>query len=130
MTSRPVLAAACLLSALAVLPIGGCLLVAGAAAGAGGYAYATGALVTTQPVGLDKAWAATQAGIGDLQFTVTEQTKDAMGAQMVATMSNGKTVKINLKPDSDAATEFRIRVGTFGDEDLSTQIMDKIKARF
>jgi hypothetical protein len=34
---------------------------------------------------------------------------------------------VKLEKQSDTVTEIRIRVGTFGDEALSRQILDKIK---
>lgn len=119
------------LSASIVLPLGGCVLAAVAAVGVGTYAYVSGELKTTQDVTLDRGWEATKAAMGDLEFTSTDEKKDALQATLKARQADGTIVTIRLKSAPDGkSTEFAVRVGTFGDESKSRQIMDKIKARF
>lgn len=104
-------------------------LVVGAAAGAGTYAYVQGELQSTESASLDRTWAATQGAIKELQFTVTTQQKDALLGRLIARTAKDKKIEINLKKTGDHLTEVRIRVGTFGDEELSRLILDKIKSR-
>lgn len=122
-----------LLLAVAMLAAGGgCVLfVAGAAAGAGaaGYAYIEGVLKSTEQAPLDRAWTATLGAMKDLEFPVTKQSKDALTGHITARNASDKKIDIDLKKVSDKATEISIRVGTFGDENLSRVILDKIKKR-
>lgn len=111
----------------------GCLLfVAGAAAGAGigTYAYVSGELSASEAIRLDKAWKATLAGVQNLGYTITEKQKNALEGRLVARGPGDKKVQVKLTKKSDTVTELRIRVGTFGDENLSRQILDKIKSHF
>jgi hypothetical protein len=108
----------------------GCIaLVVGGAAGAGTYAYVSGELKTTESASLDRAWSASQGAIKELQFKVTTEQKDALQGRLIARTAADKKVEVNLKKISDNTTEIRIRVGTFGDEDLSQLILQKIKKR-
>lgn len=105
------------------------LVLGGAAVGAGTYAYVSGQLKATESASLDRLWPATQAAVGDLQFSPTSKQKDALGAKLVARSSADKKIQINLKKITDTSTEIRIRVGTWGDETVSRLILDKIRAR-
>ena len=109
----------------------GCVgaLIGGAAAGAGTYAYVRGELKGTENVPLDKAWKATQTAIKELAFSISTQTKDGLSAKLIAHTAQSKKVEVNLMTQSDNVTAIGIRVGTFGDEDLSRLIMDKIKKK-
>ena len=110
----------------------GCILfVAGAAAGAGaaGYAYVNGVLKATEPASLDRVWSASIDAMKDLQYSVTKQAKDALTGNLTARTASDKKIEIELKKVSDNSTEISIRVGTFGDENLSRVILDKIKKR-
>jgi len=109
----------------------GCFLfVVGAAAGAGaaGYAWVDGEVKTTEAVSLNQTWDASLAAMKDLEFTVTDKSKDALSGSVTAQTADNKTIKINLKYISNTATEVRIRVGTFGDESLSRTILGKINS--
>ena len=113
-----------------LLATSGCaLFVVGAAAGAGaaGYAYVSGELKSTESASLERTRSAALAAMKDLQFVVTSQSKDALEAEVTARNSSDKKITIKLKKISEAATELRIRVGTFGDEPLSRVILEKIR---
>jgi hypothetical protein len=130
MMSRLVLIA--LLASIVALTSGCLLFVAGAAAGAGvgTYAYVSGELRSSEAVKLDKAWNAAQAAMKDLGYTVTEKQKNGLEGKLIARGPGDKKVQVNLVKKSDTVTEIRVRVGTFGDEGLSRQILDKIKSHF
>ena len=123
-----------MLLATALLAVGGgcvLLLVGGAAAaGAGTYAYVSGEMKGNEAVSLDRAYKASLAAMKDLQFPVTTKSKDALQAEVLARNSADKKILINLKKVSDSTTEIRIRVGTFGDETMSRQVLEKIKSHF
>ena len=121
--------------AAALLALGGgcaAVVVGGAvvAAGVGTYAYVNGEMKGTETVSLDRAWNASQAAMKDLEFPITDKSKDALQAELTARTSADKKILIKLKRVSDGATEIGIRVGTFGDEAMSRLILDKIKNHF
>ena len=103
---------------------------AGAAAGAGTVAYIGGELKSTEEVSLNRAWDATQKVMDDLEFDITSKKKDAFDSKLTAQSAADEIITIKLKKQSDTETEIRIRVGTFGNEYLSRQILEKIKRQF
>jgi hypothetical protein len=116
---------------LSLLLCNGCalFLVGGAAAaGAGAVYYIDGELKDTESAPLDAVHTATLAGLHDLQFAVVNDNKDALNYKILARTATDTKITIILAKQSSTVTEIRIRVGTFGDEQLSRQILDKIKA--
>ena len=112
---------------------GGCalFLVGGAVAvGAGTVVYVDGELKETEGVAFDKAYDATLAAMNDMQYAVVDKSKDGIKVKILARTPADKKIQITLNKQSATVTEIRIRVGTFGDESLSLQILDKIKSHF
>ncbi len=97
---------------------------------AGAVNYVAGELKSTEEVYLDKAWTATQEAIDDLELIVTSKEKDSFDGKLIASGAAGKEIKARLKKKSEELTEIRIRVGTYGDQSLSRQILETIKERF
>jgi hypothetical protein len=104
-------------------------LVAGAAAGAGAVAYVRGELEVTEEAPIDKVVAAAKGAVDDLEFKLLSADADAYSAKIRAETARGTDIGISLERESDNVTKVRIRVGVFGDEDLSRLIHDKMKAR-
>jgi uncharacterized protein YceK len=113
---------AALLLSLAVTgaAMSGCLAVAGAAAGVGTYAYLQGEMNTTVEAPLDQVWAAALAAADDLEFSMVEQTKDALQGRLRVNQADGTPVRISVDRQTDTLTEVRVRVGLFGDERTPT----------
>ena len=110
---------------------GGCalFLVGGAAAaGAGTVAYVSGELKETEDVAYDKVYDATLAAMNDMQYAVVDKSKAGITAKIFVRTAGDKKIQITLDKQSASVTEIHIRVGTFGDESLSRQILDKIKS--
>lgn len=121
------------LLSLGVLTFSGCVLFlvgAGLAVGAGTVAYVEGELKTADNVTMDRAWNASLGAMQDLEFKVTKSQKDALAGLIVARRADDTRIVVRLKEQTDQVTEFRIRVGTFGDEALSRLIYEKIKSHF
>jgi len=119
-----------LLAVVVLLTQAGCavvLLGGAAAAGAGTVAYVKGELRSTLEASLDQAWQAAQAAVQELEFAATTQEKDALAARLVARTAGDKKVEIKLKRISDTAVEARVRVGTFGNESFSHQVLERIR---
>lgn len=114
----------------ASLSIGCPAVLVGGAAGGGAMAYVRGELKTTEEVSLNRAWRASQMAMSDLEFTISNKEKDAFDARINASGAGGKAIDVALKKISPTRTEIRVRVGLFGDESLSRQILEGIKKRF
>ena len=112
---------------------GGCalFLVGGAAAaGAGTVAYVSGELKETENVAYETAYNAALAAMSDLQYTVVDKSRHLLTIKIVARTIGDKRIQVMLDKQSASVTDIRIRVGTFGDESLSRQILDKLKSHF
>ena len=114
----------------ASLSIGCPAVLVGGAAGGGAVAYIRGELKATEEVSLNRAWKAAQMAMSDLEFTITDKEKDAFDGRIHASGAGDKAIDVALKKISPARTEIRIRVGLFGDESLSRQILEGIKKHF
>lgn len=125
------LAALGMTGALWAVTAPGCVAAAvavGAAAGVGTVVYVNGELDTVIEADLDQAWEATEKAVKDLEFTTTESSKDALAAEHISRTAQDKKIQIRLNHETDTTTRIRIRVDTFGNEELSRAILDKIKA--
>ncbi len=118
-----------LMAVLLVMGNGCALMLIGgaAAAGAGTVYYLDGELKDTESASLDAVHAATLAGLHDLQFAVVSDAKCINNARILARTATDAKIQIFLTRQSAAVTEIRIRVGTFGDEQMSRQVLEKIK---
>lgn len=106
------------------------LLVGGAAAaGAGTVAYVRGELRSTLDAPYERVWSATQRALADLEMPVTAQEKDGLTGQITARATGDRKITVRLRKVTGTATEVRIRVGTWGDEAVSRQILEQIQRR-
>lgn len=125
---RSVLSSATLsVALLLVFPaMSGCLAVA-AGAGAGVVAYVRGDLETTLGHDYNAVVDATRKAIKDLEFVKVSDNKDAFRAEIIARTALDKKIEISLTNAGNNLTNIKIRVGMFGDEQLSLAILEKIK---
>lgn len=114
-------------AAATLLGTTGCVVVA-AGAGAGAVAYVRGDLDTTLNADYEKVVAATREAIEQLEFAKMSDNKDALKAVLVSRTAQDKKVEITLQSAGKKITNVKIRVGIFGDEQLSLSILDKIKS--
>jgi hypothetical protein len=103
------------------------LLAGGAIAGAAVATFIKGELVTHESYMLDQTWLATQKAMKSLGFTIQKEDKDSLTALIVAHGAEDKKVEIHLKKEAIHVTQIRIRVGLFGDEELSRHILREIQ---
>ena len=118
-----------LLTGLTVMTSGCFLVVAGAAAGAGAgaVAYVDGQLTVNFGNTYDAVVHAADQAIAQLQFLKVGESKDALKAILEARTADDKKVLITVTRTSDTLTKVEIRIGTFGDKQVSTAIYDRIK---
>jgi hypothetical protein len=110
--------------------IGGCLaawVIGGAAVGIGTYSYLNGELERKYPVGFDNAWQASIAATEQLQFSRESSNRDGLAGKLEFRRSDGTPIAITFELISDKVTSVRVRVGMFGDQEISERIHERIK---
>lgn len=108
--------------------LNGCVAVLAGAAGAGTVAYVEGKLESPLNAGYAQSRHAVVLAIKQLEFSLIEQHHDALNAYFTARTASDKKIEIKLSNVSPTATQVEIRVGFFGDRELSLTILSKIKA--
>ncbi len=110
--------------------LSGCIAVAAGAgaAGVGVVAYARGDLEASMAKDYNSVVDATRVAIKELEFAKVSDNKDAFKALLVARTALDKKVEITIVNSGKNLTNIKIRVGVFGDEQLSLAILEKIKA--
>jgi len=91
--------------------------------------YVRGELRTTVAAKLPQTWKAAEAAVKELKLKTISSRGDALVAQVVARNVTDDKIEISIKSVSKALTEIRIRVGAFGDEAFSRQVLGEIKKR-
>lgn len=113
-----------------LLSLTGCaaaLIAGGAAAGAGAVVYVKGDLEKNFDQSVDSLYRASKAGLKDMEFTPKTDKKDALQFTLVSKMANDTEVTVKgIRKDN--LTHLSIRVGVFGDEGVSRQILSKIES--
>ena len=110
----------------------GCVAVIAGAAAAGtgvGVAYYEGALrgsLIGDPMAVA---AAGKAAMQELGIRVSSDHADVSGGEVVGQTVSGKKVTIAVKPEGQKISGVTIRVGFFGDEQISRQIFNKMEAQ-
>ncbi|MFA5258077.1 MAG: DUF3568 family protein [Opitutales bacterium] len=129
LTFRPILVSLALSLSVPFM-FGGCVAVLAAGAAGSAVAYVKGALTATLPDPLSEVQSAVKKVIRtDMKFTLISAKEDAAGAEYEARTARDEKVVIQLDRDTDKTTKISIRVGVFGDEDVSRQILEAIKTR-
>jgi hypothetical protein len=98
----------------------------------GAAAYKDGEVRYTGELSLNEAWDATQKALSDLGYAITSEERHVSDTPclLTAEKAGNKKIRVTLKRQSDALTEIRIRVGTFGDESLSRLIVKQIEIHY
>lgn len=129
-TRRRAAVAACL---LALTLLTGCelLLLGGLAAGAGaGTAiYFKGRLEDSLDASLSKSRSVTLAVMREMSLPVLSDKSHPNMARIESKTSDGRNVRIELEATASHSTAIIIRVGIMGDEDMSKEILSRIRAK-
>jgi hypothetical protein len=103
---------------------------AAVATGTGSAIYNGGELRSEETVGLEQGWKAILAQVKEMQSSIQDQWKNEVSAQIVFRDLANNKIEINLMSAKEGSTAFRIKVGSFGDEIYSQEILSKIRKRF
>jgi hypothetical protein len=114
----------------------GCLVaVAGAAAGAGAYAYYKGTVTDQFAVEFGEAYQASKEALADQAMPVISEHHQGVTGTIESSLEDGTKVSITVeeKPRLQAAdghlSEVGIRIGVFGDQNLSDKLMRQVSMR-
>ncbi len=114
-----------------MLQMTGCaaLVIGGAAAGAtaAGIAYRDGELRADLEAPPPTVIKATERAFRDLIWTKESAQASAADGQATARTATGREVSVTVTRKTENTSQIGIRVGTFGDENLSRLLYDKIK---
>lgn len=113
-----------------LISLTGCVpLLVGAAVGAGGVTYVNGALVRNIDETVKDVHKASLDALKELDYFITQDELNKRSAAVLAETEKGKKIRINIEALTEYVSEIRIRVGMFGDQDLSHEILSAIEKR-
>ncbi len=104
----------------------GCVVAAVGAGAAGTVAYIRGDLEAVKTANIDKVYAAVLKATDELGFSVTQKSKDALSAKVVARDAQDKKITIRMMSTAEGTTKLSIRIGLFGSETKSRLIYEQI----
>ncbi len=111
----------------AMITASGCFwLVAGAAAGAAGYAWVSGALVKEFNVSTEQLHEATIRALRDLEMPIKKDDYDRLTATLKSEFADGQDVVIRIDAITEKASKIQIRVGMLGNKNRSEIIYNTI----
>lgn len=118
-----------MLGVLLLLPLlSGCVVVLAGAASAGTVAWVEGRLDSPLDANFDQLENAVNKAVTQLQFVKVSEKKDALTAKLTVRTAEDKKVEIKVLRVGDKTSRVQIRIGVFGDKDLSLAVLDKIKS--
>jgi hypothetical protein len=121
-----------LLAGLIMMVASGCtvaLLGAGAGAGVAGATYVMGKLEDEVDAPVPKVQQATVAALKSLELPVDKERGDKLGAELESETADNKKIWVSINSLPSSRSKIAIRVGLFGDETHSRQILEAIRTR-
>jgi len=113
-----------------VVGFSGCVpLIVGAAAGAGGYAYISGAVEKEYDVAAVKLHKATLRALDAIDVVVQEDKNDRLNSRIIAKTASGKEVKVNIDAITERTSKLTVRYGLMGNEEQSRIILNAIEKK-
>lgn len=106
----------------------GCIaLFVGAAAGAGGYAWAQGDLEKEFNTSAERLHKAVVSGLKHLDLPVKDDNHDRLSARVTTEFADGQAVAIHVSAITERSAKLKIRVGVFGSKQRSEMILTAIQ---
>jgi len=106
-----------------------CVVVAAGAAGAGAVYYAKGEFSSTLEATPAQVVKASESALADMGISVLTSSSSGVDGKVTARTALDKKIAITVERETDQRSKIGIRVDTFGDEELSRQIFEKIKSK-
>ncbi len=120
-------AATLLISSLLLTFNTGCVVLAAGAAGAAGIAYLKGSLEGNLDASLKKSLSATNEAGKKLELNRISESSDAISGEVLFRDSKDRKVVVTLTKITRKITSVEIRVGSFGDENMSRMLLAEIE---
>ena len=97
--------------------------------GTGTYSYVSRHLAWTYPYTLDEIWAATLAGLAELNYGIEAQEFDGLGGRLEAQAVVGGRLFLEARPEGQNATRLWVRVRGSGSRQESERIHEIIRSK-
>ncbi|RLE28210.1 MAG: hypothetical protein DRJ65_00295 [Acidobacteria bacterium] len=94
-----------------------------------GFSFLRGTLKGVLAAGLPKVEAATGAAMEELNFVAVDVVSDKLKGTVSARMADGTKVTVKMQAEDFEATTVKIKVGTWGDQSISVQILRHIQRK-
>jgi Protein of unknown function (DUF3568) len=94
---------------------------------AGTYYYFTRELEVIYGIPLADVWPRALAAVEGLQLHIDLQRIDGLGGEIQARRPDGTNVQVDLKPTGDHSTSISVRVGFWGDREMSERVQRAIR---
>ena len=94
---------------------------------AGTYYYFTRELEVIYGVPLADVWPRALAAVEGLQLHIDRQRVNGLGGEIQARRPEGTNVQVDLKPTGDHSTSISVRVGFWGDREMSERVQRAIR---
>ena len=94
---------------------------------AGTYSYLTRELEVIYGIPLADVWPRALAAIESLQLHIDVQRIDGLGGEIQAHRPDGTKVQVYLKPTGDHSTSVSVRIGFWGDREMSERVQRNIR---
>ena len=106
----------------------GCL-AAAVGAGVATYAYVDGQMSDNVDASVAKTAEATKAVFSDMKATIYQDSPAGPDAKVYARTTTDHRIEVLIRPITENASKISIRVDNFGDEGISRDTMNQIKAK-
>ena len=103
----------------------GCV-AAGAGAGAA-VSYMRGDLDATLKANYDHSVRAVEKAVEQLKLAKVSEEKNALKAVIITRNAADVKIELHIERLADDATKLKIRVGTFGNDELQLEVLDRVK---
>ena len=94
---------------------------------AGTYYYFTRELEVIYGIPLADVWPRALAAVEGLQLHIDRQRIDGLGGEIQARRPDGTNVQVDLKPTGDHSTSISVRIGFWGDREMSERVQRAIR---
>ena len=102
--------------------------IVGGAAGVGAVVYEKGQLTSHEGTGYDETLEAVFKAMDQLGYAVEKTEKSMAREKVIAVTPDGDKIHTTVRYKKVDYTEITIRVGTFGNEELSRKVLDQIRS--
>ena len=101
----------------------------GVGAGIAGTAYVEGKLTSTLDAKPEQIKPAAEAAFKELGIKLVSSTSNSLSAKIAGTSTEGSTVTVTADLEKNGQSKLGVRVGAFGNQDLSEKIYSAIDKR-